>query len=250
MDFVPDNLYHVVRSYTKAGQHLPPIFVKIYLYQMMRSLAYIHALGICHRDIKPQNILVNPETHLVVLIDFGSAKMLIPSEPNVAYICSRYYRAPELIFGATQYTCAIDIWSMGCVFAEMMLGRPLFPGESSVDQLVEIIKILGTPTKEQIQSMNPGYEESKFPNIKCQPWANVFKRAIPEDALSLLSSMLVYVPSKRITAIDSLCHPYFDELRSPTLKLPNGVPIPALFNFTPVGMIYYYIFPFLYRGKS
>jgi kinase len=103
----------------------------------------------------------------------SSAKMLVPGEPNVSYICSRYYRAPELIFGATDYTPAIDIWSSGCVMAEMMLGSPLFPGESGVDQLVEIIKILGTPTREQIKAMNPNYTEFKFPAIKAHPWSKV-----------------------------------------------------------------------------
>jgi glycogen synthase kinase 3 beta len=75
---------------------------------------------------------------------------LVAGEPNVSYICSRYYRAPELIFGNSNYTTSIDVWSVGCVIAELMLGQPIFPGESGVDQLVEIIKILGTPTKEQI----------------------------------------------------------------------------------------------------
>jgi glycogen synthase kinase 3 beta len=113
------------------------------------------------------------------LCDFGSAKILVAGEPNVSYICSRYYRAPELIFGATNYTtdigmsrlrmrplCRIpvylefasrfiDIWSTGCVMAELMLGQPLFPGESGIDQLVEIIKVLGTPSREQIKTMNP-----------------------------------------------------------------------------------------------
>lgn len=84
-------------------------------------------------------------------------------EPNVSYICSRYYRAPELIFGNSNYTTSIDVWSVGCVIAELMLGQPLFPGESGVDQLVEIIKILGTPSKEQIQAMNPQYKEYRFP---------------------------------------------------------------------------------------
>ena len=79
-------------------------------------------------------------THQLKLCDFGSAKILVRSEPNISYICSRYYRAPELIFGATDYTTAIDIWSLGCVMAELLLGQPLFPGESGVDQLVEIIK--------------------------------------------------------------------------------------------------------------
>jgi serine/threonine protein kinase len=85
---------------------------------------------------------VNPHTHQLKLCDFGSAKVLVKGEPNISYICSRYYRAPELIFGATEYTTAIDIWSMGCVMAELLLGQPLFPGESAVDQLVEIIKVL------------------------------------------------------------------------------------------------------------
>ena len=81
-----------------------------------------------------------------------------------------FYRAPELIFGATDYTTNIDVWSAGCVFAELMLGQPIFPGDSGVDQLVEIIKVLGTPTREQIKEMNPNYTEFKFPQIKAHPW--------------------------------------------------------------------------------
>lgn len=91
--------------------------------------------------------------------------MLVRGEPNISYICSRYYRAPELIFGATDYTAAIDVWSVGCVLAELMLGAPLFPGESGVDQLVEIIKVLGTPSREEIHAMNPNYTEFKFPQV-------------------------------------------------------------------------------------
>ncbi|RCV33066.1 hypothetical protein SEVIR_2G345500v4 [Setaria viridis] len=112
------------------------------MYQICRALAYIHnCIGVCHRDIKPQNLLVNPHTHQLKLCDFGSAKVLVKGEPNISYICSRYYRAPELIFGATEYTTAIDVWSAGCVLAELLLGQPLFPGDSGVDQLVEIIKV-------------------------------------------------------------------------------------------------------------
>jgi serine/threonine protein kinase len=124
---------------------VPPLLVKLYSYQLLRSISYIHAIGICHRDIKPQNILVDTGSHTLKLCDFGSAKQLVPGEPNVSYICSRYYRAPELIFGNSNYTTAIDVWSVGCCIAELMLGQPIFPGESGVDQLVEIIKILGTP---------------------------------------------------------------------------------------------------------
>lgn len=150
------------------------ILVKLYAYQAFRALAYIHALGICHRDIKPQNMLVDPDTHELKICDFGSAKRLQQGEVNVSYICSRYYRAPELIFGATNYSQSIDVWSLGCVIAELLLGQPLFPGDSGVDQLVEIIKILGTPTREQIHSMNQNYNEFKFPQIKAADWKEVF----------------------------------------------------------------------------
>jgi glycogen synthase kinase 3 beta len=169
---------------------MPILEVKLYIYQLFRSLAYIHSQGICHRDIKPQNLLLDPATGVLKLCDFGSAKILVENEPNVSYICSRYYRAPELIFGATNYTPKIgasnlqltvrlltcmhvDVWSTGCVMAELMLGQPLFPGESGIDQLVEIIKVLGTPTREQIRTMNPNYMEHKFPQIKPHPFSKV-----------------------------------------------------------------------------
>jgi serine/threonine protein kinase len=128
-EFVPDTVHKITRHYTKMRQLPPIICVKLYTYQMCRSLAYLHSRGVCHRDIKPQNLLVDSRTHVLKLCDFGSAKALVPGEPSVSYICSRYYRAPELIFGATEYTCAIDIWSAGCVAAELLLGRPLLPGE-------------------------------------------------------------------------------------------------------------------------
>ena len=90
---------------------MPILEVKLYIYQLFRSLAYIHSMGICHRDIKPQNLLLDPASGILKLCDFGSAKILIESEPNVSYICSRYYRAPELIFGATNYTTKIGMYT-------------------------------------------------------------------------------------------------------------------------------------------
>lgn len=101
--------------------------------------------AIQYSDIKPHNLLVDPHSMTLKLCDFGSAKLFVPGEPNVAYICSRFYRAPELIFGSTDYTFSIDVWSMGCVFAELLIGSPLFPGNSGVDQLVEIIKVRRRP---------------------------------------------------------------------------------------------------------
>lgn len=233
LEFVPDTVYRVSRHYSKMKQTMPYIYVKLYTYQIFRALAYIHGIGICHRDIKPQNLLLDPNTGILKLCDFGSAKQLVKGEPNVSYICSRYYRAPELIFGSTTYTTAIDIWSVGCVLAEMLLGQPLFPGESGVDQLVEIIKVLGTPTREEIQAMNPTYTEYKFPQIKGHPWSKVFRSRTPPEAIDLVSKLLSYTPTTRFTALEACTHPFFDELREPNVVLPNGKPLPEhLFKFS------------------
>jgi glycogen synthase kinase 3 beta len=233
LEFVPDTVYRVSRHYSKLKQTMPYIYIKLYTYQILRALAYIHSVGICHRDIKPQNLLLDPNTGVLKLCDFGSAKQLVKGEPNVSYICSRYYRAPELIFGSTTYTTAIDVWSVGCVLAEMLLGQPLFPGESGVDQLVEIIKVLGTPTREEIQAMNPTYTEYKFPQIKGHPWAKVFRSRTPPEAIDLVSKLLSYTPTTRLTALEACTHPFFDELRDPNVILPNGKPLPPhLFKFS------------------
>ncbi|XP_045479024.1 glycogen synthase kinase-3 beta-like isoform X4 [Harmonia axyridis] len=232
LEFIPETVYKVARHYSKSKQTIPISFIKLYMYQLFRSLAYIHSLGICHRDIKPQNLLLDPETGVLKLCDFGSAKHLVRGEPNVSYICSRYYRAPELIFGAIDYTTKIDVWSAGCVLAELLLGQPIFPGDSGVDQLVEIIKVLGTPTKEQIKEMNPNYTEFKFPQIKSHPWQQVFRVRTPPEAIELVSRLLEYTPSSRISPLQACAHPFFNELREPNTRLPNNNELPPLFNFT------------------
>ncbi|EDO16971.1 hypothetical protein Kpol_1041p29 [Vanderwaltozyma polyspora DSM 70294] len=213
IDYMPQSLYQRLRHFVHRRSPMPRFEIKCYMYQLFKALNYLHdSANVCHRDIKPQNLLVNPDLLELKLCDFGSAKQLNPSEPNVSYICSRYYRAPELIFGATNYTNQIDIWSTGCVMAELLLGQPMFPGESGIDQLVEIIKILGTPTKQEICSMNSNYMEHKFPQIKPIPLFNVFKKE-DELTVNLLSDVLKYDPMERFNSLQCLCHSYFDELR-------------------------------------
>uniref|UniRef100_A0A1I8GU98 Protein kinase domain-containing protein n=1 Tax=Macrostomum lignano TaxID=282301 RepID=A0A1I8GU98_9PLAT len=222
LEFMPDTVYRVCRHYSRHSQTIPLLHSKLYAYQMFRSLAFLHSRGICHRDIKPQNLLLNPETGVLKLCDFGSAKHLQRGEPNVSYICSRYYRAPELIFGATHYTCQIDIWSAGCVVAELLLGKPLFPGDTGVDQLVEIIKVLGTPTREQISEMNPDYTEFKFPQIPGVPWQKVFRPRTPSEAINLITRLLIYRPQQRVSPLEACSHQFFDELRPSLPDCPLG----------------------------
>ena len=233
MEHVPETLYKVMKNHMKQKLNVPNIYVKLYAYQLLRAVAYIHSMGICHRDIKPQNVLVETETQTIKLCDFGSAKQLVLGEPNISYICSRYYRAPELIFGNTEYDCSIDLWSVGCVIAELMLTMPIFPGESGSDQIVEIIKILGTPTKDQIKAMNPNYNEFRFPQINPIPWEKVFKPNTNTEAVQFISRLLVYNPRERPHPLVALTDKFFDELRMQTTRLPNGQPLPRnLFDFT------------------
>lgn len=131
--------------------------------------------------------------------------------------------------------------------AELMLGQPLFPGESGIDQLVEIIKVLGTPTREQIRTMNPNYMEHKFPQIKPHPFNKVFKKA-DSDAIDLIARLLEYTPTERLAAVDAMVHPFFDELRDPSTKLPDSRhnsgtvrDLPPLFDFTRHGMYFSHV---------
>ncbi|KAG9143387.1 hypothetical protein Leryth_017775 [Lithospermum erythrorhizon] len=244
MEYVPETIYRVLKHYSNMNQRMPLIYVKLYTYQIFRGLAYMHTVaGVCHRDLKPQNILVDTLSHQVKICDFGSAKALVKDEANISYICSRFYRAPELIFGATEYSTSIDIWSAGCVLAELLLGQPLFPGENAVGQLVEIIKVLGTPTREEIRCMNPNYNDFRFSKNEDSTFhlsfshhflytaAQIFHKRMPPEAIDLASRLLQYSPSLRYTALEACAHPFFDELREPNARLPNGHPLPPLFNF-------------------
>lgn len=182
-----------INSFTPC---LPILYVKLIAFQIARALCFLHSYDICHRDLKPQNILLNELTGEVKLCDFGSAKCIPPpsrptlsSSPisssseeltspqrNTAYVCSRFYRAPELLLGSMVYGPAVDIWSFGCIVAELLhlhfcstsssaefcrrrkrLGEPLFQGHTTADQLVQIMKVLGTPSNGALMEMNPSY---------------------------------------------------------------------------------------------
>jgi glycogen synthase kinase 3 beta len=214
MEYIPDTLGKVIRYYKKIDSQFPHLLVKIYSYQLIKGLHYLNCKGICHRDLKPQNILIDTKTNILKICDFGSAKFLKKNEINLSYICSRHYRAPELIFNSTSYNYSIDTWSVGCIIAEIVLGYPLFSGNDSTDQLIEIIKILGTPSKDQIKKMNKNFTNYKFPMIKCFSWREVFKnKKISKEFIDLLKELLNYDPEKRLKPLEALKHSFFDDLR-------------------------------------
>ncbi|KVI03053.1 Protein kinase, ATP binding site-containing protein [Cynara cardunculus var. scolymus] len=179
-----------------------------------RALAYIHnCIGICHRDIKPQNLLASPCDRVCALHD--AYVMYLNSKSSLSYTVNPHTHQLKL-----------------CDFGSAKV-LPLFPGESGVDQLVEIIKVLGTPTREEIKCMNPNYTEFRFPQIKPHPWHKVFQKRLPPEAVDLVCRFFQYSPNLRCTALEACVHPFFDELRDPSTRLPNGRPLPPLFNFKP-----------------
>ena len=226
-EFVPLTLGDVIKHYFSQGYSVPLVLIKFYSFQLLLAIMTLHRKSICHRDIKPTNILIDPKTHQLKLIDFGSAKILTGDCQSVHYVCSRHYRAPELIFGASAYKLSIDMWSFGCVLSELFLGKPIFPGESSVDQLVEIIRVLGTPTREMLREMNEDFTEFRFPSIRTYPFSKVFDGRIEREALEIISGLLVYEPSKRLTPTQALKHLFFRKIHEKSAKLPNGERLPV-----------------------
>eukprot|EP00466_Bigelowiella_natans_P009572 jgi/Bigna1/90917/estExt_fgenesh1_pg.C_830004 len=212
MGFMPDTLYSLTQRVGRAKQRLSWTEVKIYAFQLLRSIWHIHSLGICHRDIKPQNVLVDAPRYVLKLADFGSAKELEEGESHLAYICSRFYRAPELLLGNTKYATSVDIWSAACVIAETFMHHPLFMGDSNTGQLMAVVKTLGTPTRQELRCLSPNFN-GYLPTVRALPWASVFRGKASTEAIALLRRLLEYDPAQRIRPMHGLAHEFFDALR-------------------------------------
>jgi len=192
---------------------LEPETVKSFLYQLLQGVAYCHQHRVLHRDLKPQNLLINMEGELK-LADFGLARAFgIPVRNYTHEVVTLWYRAPDVLMGSRKYSTPVDIWSVGCIFAEMVNGRPLFPGANDSDQLMKIFKLLGTPNKKAWPALAdlPEYKEN-FPVYPAQPLKKVCRR-LDNVGLELLGRMLQFDPSKRISAENAMKHPYFKDLK-------------------------------------
>ncbi|XP_072325877.1 serine/threonine-protein kinase NLK isoform X6 [Scyliorhinus torazame] len=200
-----------------SPQPLSSDHVKVFLYQILRGLKYLHSAGILHRDIKPGNLLVNSNCVLKIC-DFGLARVeeLDESRHMTQEVVTQYYRAPEILMGSHHYTNAIDIWSVGCIFAELLGRRILFQAQSPIQQLDLITDLLGTPSLEAMRTACEGAKAHILRGPHKQPSLPVLytlSSQATHEAVHLLCRMLVFDPSKRISAKDALAHPYLDEGR-------------------------------------
>ncbi|KAL7163631.1 hypothetical protein ACSBR2_039697 [Camellia fascicularis] len=217
----------------KANDDLTPEHYQFFLYQLLRALKYIHTANVFHRDLKPKNILANADCKLKIC-DFGLARVSFSDAPSTIfwtdYVATRWYRAPELCGSFfSRYTPAVDIWSIGCIFAEMLTGKPLFPGKNVVHQLDIITDLLGTPSSESIARIRNEKARRYLNSMRKKPpvpFSQKFPNADPL-ALSLLERLLAFDPRDRSSAEEALADPYFSSLANVEDE-PSAQPISKL----------------------
>ncbi|ESR44171.1 hypothetical protein CICLE_v10012320mg [Citrus x clementina] len=190
-----------------------PRLIKTFLYQILRGIAYCHSHRVLHRDLKPQNLLIDRRTNALKLADFGLARAFgIPVRTFTHEVVTLWYRAPEILLGSRHYSTPVDVWSVGCIFAEMVNQRPLFPGDSEIDELFKIFRVLGTPNEDTWPGVTslPDFK-SAFPKWPSKELGTVVRNLEPAG-IDLLSKMLCMDPSRRITARSALEHEYFRDV--------------------------------------
>lgn len=195
-----------------SGKYMEKDLVKSYTFQILQGITFCHSHRILHRDLKPQNLLID-KNGIIKLADFGLARAFgIPVRVYTHEVITLWYRAPEILLGSSRYSTPVDVWSIGTIFAEMATKKPLFHGDSEIDQLFRIFRILGTPTNSEW----PGVENLKdykmtFPRWKKDRLCDSVKN-LSDAGIDLLLKCLVYDPAKRISAKVALLHPYFTTL--------------------------------------
>lgn len=225
MEYLPETLHMRI-----GGKPLAPSDVQCFGFQLLRALAHLDGMSICHRDVKPENVLLDGP--VVKLADFGSAKHLKDGSSSTSYICSRWWRAPELVLGSTTYTTSVDWWGCGCTFTEMMLGRPLFTGSSNWGQMEAIARALGTPSAQELMALRPSDADAgRIANlVRCgaRPWRDLLPPyAESPDALELPARLLVYTPQARWQPAEALLSRFFG-----TLSTDSGLLPIKIFEFT------------------
>ncbi|KAL7416540.1 mitogen-activated protein kinase [Mrakia frigida] len=217
-ELMETDMHRVIRTQDLSDDH-----AQYFIYQTLRALKALHSADVIHRDLKPSNLLLNANCDLKVC-DFGLARSVKTAEPNgtetgfmTEYVATRWYRAPEIMLTFKQYTKAIDVWSVGCILAEMLSGKPIFPGRDYHHQLTLILDVLGTPTLDEFYAINSRRSRDyirALPFRKKKPFASLFPNASPQ-ATDFLQKTLTFDPKKRLTVEQALCHPYLEAYHDP-----------------------------------
>ncbi|KAK0582293.1 hypothetical protein LWI29_023807 [Acer saccharum] len=208
-ELMDTDLHQIIRSH----QDLTDDHCRYFLYQLLRGLRYVHSANVLHRDLKPSNLLMNANCDLKIG-DFGLARTTSETDFMTEYVVTRWYRAPELLLNCSEYTAAIDIWSVGCILGEIMTRTPLFPGKDYVHQLRLITELIGSPDESSLgflRSDNARRYVRMLPQFPKQNFSARFPNVSP-GAVDLLEKMLVFDPNRRITVDEALCHPYLAPL--------------------------------------
>lgn len=210
-EYMETDLHTVIRANILESVHKQFI-----MYQALKALKFIHSAGIIHRDLKPSNILINSEAYIKIC-DFGLARCTTStSNKDVTmtdYVATRWYRAPEILLGSTKYTTQADMWSIGCIFGELLCGKPLFPGTSTLSQINKVLEVSGKPTKDDIESIQSDLAATMLETIvvtKTKSLKSLFPKSNSVE-LDLLAKLLHFNPSKRITVDEALKHPYVSD---------------------------------------
>eukprot|EP00993_Chasmostoma_nieuportense_P000465 NODE_1429_length_1508_cov_156.283128_g1354_i0.p1 GENE.NODE_1429_length_1508_cov_156.283128_g1354_i0~~NODE_1429_length_1508_cov_156.283128_g1354_i0.p1 ORF type:complete len:454 (+),score=86.48 NODE_1429_length_1508_cov_156.283128_g1354_i0:63-1364(+) len=221
-ELMDTDLHKIIQSQqTLSDQH-----IQYFLYQILRGLKYLHSAGILHRDLKPGNILLNENCGLKIG-DFGLARAIPRDDPNendevspnflTQYVVTRWYRAPELLLQEKHYTTAVDVWSVGCILAEMFGRTAIFQGNSYIDVLANITNVVGTPTPEECGQIGVEQARNFVCTLEPKPPASLrelYPNANP-SGLELLQKMLTFNFHHRISILDCLTHPYMSDLHDP-----------------------------------
>jgi cyclin-dependent kinase-like len=219
-EYIEKNLLEILEENPNG---LDPEQVRTFLYQVFKAIEFCHRNSVIHRDIKPENLLINPKKKELKICDFGFARVLNSKANGLGltdYVATRWYRAPELLL-SNHYGKEVDIWAAGCIMGEITDGDALFPGESEIDQLFCIQKIMGKLTTQQQEDFNknPRFIGLKFPDIqKPETLERRYVGKLCPEALSLLKGTLSLDPTKRFTAIECLACAWFDPIREPEIE--------------------------------
>uniref|UniRef100_A0A0B6ZPS9 Cyclin-dependent kinase 20 n=1 Tax=Arion vulgaris TaxID=1028688 RepID=A0A0B6ZPS9_9EUPU len=209
-EYMPSDLSEVIRT---VENPLTEAQVKSYMLMLLKGIAYCHENNIMHRDLKPANLLISSTGHLKIA-DFGLARVF-QNKGDRLYshqVATRWYRAPELLYGARKYDEGVDLWAVGCIFGELLNNSPIFPGETDIEQLCLVVKVLGTPNEKTWPGMSeldlPDFHKISFPNKAPIPLEEIVPDA-SKEALDLVKQFLMYPSKARISAKKALLHPYF-----------------------------------------